>query len=531
MRIEERLARVEDALRPGVSETASTPGSLSNRRQSFETFLHPARVNHHHDSRRYFQHIVSVPHFDYSIRQTVGEAVTARPSILSFHCPYYIQFETWDDTRVFFDDELEAEEKLLEITKTRCSQGLDMTPRTVFQLQQNFVMNFLQWLPLLEVRAFAEHIELAQNDHFSDQSHSDCLVMFALAVGSLDRNRHAPNNLSLEEEVHPGLHYFHAGREILKTLAHMSRRNITTLQSRILQACYYLLILRPLLAWDVISEVARDCMHILSSGTVDRMEPLERGNFHRIFWICSVILHELEAVLKMHPIGLRQFHEIVPLPLTDHEDEGYYFFFAQASLRKLLTETLDVVGYRVGQVIYAPVVAAELCKQVDEWYAHLPAHVRFPVSTSPVFDLRKAMLRIQYLALHAVIFWPSVLQVLESGATNPSQPQTSPENLTIAQAEAKTCLENIQLVCLTTEELLMQSHLGLQFVIWASYANMCMALAMYRAPALAFIPETRNDVPIRKCFQSLHAWKDQKLVRRALKRSREHMVRLGILVD
>lgn len=98
-------------------------------------------------------------------------------------------------------------------------------------------------------------------------------------------------------------------------------------------------------------------MHIFSSGTLDQIEPPERENFHRIFWICSVILHELEAILKMHPIGLRQFHEVVPLPITDHEDEGYYFFFAQASLRKLLTETLDVVGYRVGQVIYAPVVA------------------------------------------------------------------------------------------------------------------------------------------------------------------------------
>jgi hypothetical protein len=466
-RIEERLARVEDVLRPGVSETASTPGStsISNRRQSFETSLRPARVTQRHESRWYFQHIVSVPHFDYSIRQTAGEAVTARPSIVSFHCPYYIRFETWDDTRVFFDEELEAEEKLYEIMETRCGQGMDMTARTVFQLQQNFVMNFLQWLPLLEVRAFAEHVEQAQNDHFSEQSLSGCLVMFALAVGSLDRNTHTPGNLSLEEEeVCPGLHYLHAGRQILDFLSRRSRRNVTILQSRILQACYYQLILRPLLAWDVISEVARDCMHILSSGTVDRMEPKERGNFHRVFWICSVILHELEAVLKIHPIGLRQFHEVVPLPLTDYDDEGYYFFFAQASLRKLLTETLDVVGYRVGQVIYAPVVAAELCKQVDEWYAHLPPHVRFPLNTSPVFDIRKAMLRNQYLALHAVIFWPSVLQVLESGA-NTQTPST--ENLSVAQEEAKTCLENIQLVCLTTEELVMQSHLGLQFAIWA----------------------------------------------------------------
>lgn len=116
-----------------------------------------------------------------------------------------------------------------------------------------------------------------------------------------------------------------------------------------------------------------------SSGTLKRMDTNERENFHRVFWINSVLLHELEAVLKLHPIGLRQFHEVVPLPLTDGEDEGYYYFFAQASLRKLLTETLDVVGYRVGQVIYAPLVAQELCKQVDDWCMPFP-QVRYTQS-------------------------------------------------------------------------------------------------------------------------------------------------------
>jgi hypothetical protein len=112
------------------------------------------------------------------------------------------------------------------------------------------------------------------------------------------------------------------------------------------------------------------------------MEARERENFHRVFWICSILLHELEALLKLHPIGLRQFHEVVPLPLTDSEDEGYYYFFAQASLRKILTETLDVVGYRVGQVIYAPLVAAELCKQIDDWCMLSTNSTREPVINS-----------------------------------------------------------------------------------------------------------------------------------------------------
>jgi hypothetical protein len=48
----------------------------------------------------------------------------------------------------------------------------------------------------------------------------------------------------------------------------------------------------------------------------------------------------------MSPIGLRQFHDFVPLPLSDNEDVSFYYFFAQASLRKLLMEALDIVGYK-----------------------------------------------------------------------------------------------------------------------------------------------------------------------------------------
>jgi hypothetical protein len=89
------------------------------------------------------------------------------------------------------------------------------------------------------------------------------------------------------------------------------------------------------------------------------------------------------------------------------------------------------------------------------------------VNASPVFDLRKAFLRIQYLALHAVIYWPSVLQVLENGANRANDQTQTQITLSVAQAEAKTCIEYVQLVCLIADELLMQSHLGLQFTIWA----------------------------------------------------------------
>jgi hypothetical protein len=48
----------------------------------------------------------------------------------------------------------------------------------------------------------------------------------------------------------------------------------------------------------------------------------------------------------MSPIGLKQFHDFVPLPLSENEDVSFYYFLAQASIRKLLMEALVVVGYK-----------------------------------------------------------------------------------------------------------------------------------------------------------------------------------------
>lgn len=47
----------------------------------------------------------------------------------------------------------------------------------------------------------------------------------------------------------------------------------------------------------------------------------------------------------MCTIGHRLYHEIVPLPRFENEDTGFYYFLAQISLRKLVCDTLDVVGY------------------------------------------------------------------------------------------------------------------------------------------------------------------------------------------
>jgi hypothetical protein len=48
----------------------------------------------------------------------------------------------------------------------------------------------------------------------------------------------------------------------------------------------------------------------------------------------------------MPQTGMKQFHDLVSLPTSEDEDLSFYYFLAQASLRKLLMETLEIVGYK-----------------------------------------------------------------------------------------------------------------------------------------------------------------------------------------
>jgi hypothetical protein len=300
----------------------------------------------------------------FAYRQTATEAYTARPSLLHFRAPPYICVESWDYTALFYDDELMAGDQLCDRMDTLLLQPIDLSRHTVRRLQQSFVENFLRWTPIFDQQTCIQAVEQAMADGFSKSDASTCLVFFLLALGAVSEER----NENLEEQT-PGLDYFSRGSPILEKLS-LRTGSLQTLQCRILQASYFRFAMYPLQAWNSITQAGRDCMHILSSRMMHRMLPAEQEAMNRAFWSTSTMLHELEATMKMHPIGLRQFHETVPLPRAEEEESSSYYFLAQISLRKFLTQSLEVVGYHSGRVIYAPVVTKELRQQIREWYVN-----------------------------------------------------------------------------------------------------------------------------------------------------------------
>jgi hypothetical protein len=103
-------------------------------------------------------------------------------------------------------------------------------------------------------------------------------------------------------------------------------------------------------------------------------------------------------------------------------DKVQSYFLAEIAMRRMLHRCTTAIRLRSdGKLVYAPVIAAELEYQLDEWYNYLPRLVRFeregvvrPVDGSTDSAL-EGFLRTQYYACKASIYWPAVYQAIEFG--------------------------------------------------------------------------------------------------------------------
>ncbi|CAK7201017.1 hypothetical protein SEUCBS139899_003718 [Sporothrix eucalyptigena] len=473
------------------------------------------------------------------LRQSQGELSCPRPNLLTFCCTSSLRSPSWDDTEAFYDDELKNSELLSKATEMALlrgddlsqESGLDLSKQTTRYLQHGFVESFLRWYPIWDVPESLHFVEKARDCGFDASEPATCVAMLLFSIGAIAQ---AGVEVTPTSEL-PGIDYFARGVSILEQRRPTVTKGFLTLQCRFLQAIYCQLCFMPLQAWNSVSTVSRDLMHALSSSLPARLDPADRASLHRLFWACSTVHHELEAVLIMHPTGIRAYHDYVPLPLSETDDACFYYFLAQISLRQLLFETLDVVGFKRGQVNRAPIVTAEIRKSIRDWYCHLPPTLRFPLEKAPLFDTRKAYLRAQYLSLFVLLGWPSVLVLFEmspaelqgEGRTAPSQSE-----LERLKSDAKDCLGKCALLLESSDEVLSQRTLGTQLVMWSCYASLIELILTYNNPIFAFAaPATTDDHAIRCGYEILSTWKHLPIVNRGLARAKYLMASVGIHVE
>lgn len=99
-------------------------------------------------------------------------------------------------------------------------------------------------------------------------------------------------------------------------------------------------------------------------------------------------------------------------------DQAQSFFLAEIGMRRLLHRCNSAVTYSTdNRPSYAPGIALELERQVDEWYDYLPVNIRFPKETSQLGTMYSLsnFLNVQYYCCKLSIYWPAVYQAIQDG--------------------------------------------------------------------------------------------------------------------
>ncbi|KAL6232692.1 hypothetical protein BDW75DRAFT_247036 [Aspergillus navahoensis] len=105
-------------------------------------------------------------------------------------------------------------------------------------------------------------------------------------------------------------------------------------------------------------------------------------------------------------------------------DQAQSFFLAEIAMRRMLHRCNSAVKHSPdGRLSYAPSIALELERQLDEWYEYLPASIRFAKDPGPLPADRSGslsnFLNVQYYCCKLSIYWPAVFQVIQDGGASP----------------------------------------------------------------------------------------------------------------
>lgn len=262
-------------------------------------------TNHAHGSPLWTdtasQHSVSTPHGSHTDRvvsrlleqysqKAPGDTLVSRPNhprmpnMIAFRRPSLFRNRTegWDDTKVFYSEQLSAGKDLHRDARASQDQADRVSRQTVQRLQHSFVDNFLNWFPICNLSDCADHVEQAVKSGF-DSSPSTCFTMFMLAVGAV-----CEYHAERDGPMRPGIAYFGRGRFILETFVFEAKDELVALQCKILQTVYYSLQSYFLLASETITQASRACINLLLSNLPSLQEAKQKNLLERVFWTCSV---------------------------------------------------------------------------------------------------------------------------------------------------------------------------------------------------------------------------------------------------
>ncbi|KAK9482020.1 hypothetical protein V1527DRAFT_501293 [Lipomyces starkeyi] len=287
--------------------------------------------------------------------------------------------------------------------------------------------------------AFSERIHtwyLILHTGFSDQffqsitgsfhnSTDSCLVLLLAAVGSLAES----DSVMAALEARPDAPYIESALAMLPTV--LVECSLRSLQCLVLFSVYYCCLVKRCQAHDYALMASFKAQNILKCQLyVDNAEKLEL--VRRPFWATLLIESELSVQFDLAESGIWKLDSHIPLA-DSHEtwniattaspvlptspesvnsagtssDEMRSYFLAEIAMRRMLHRcTISISTISNGHFIYAPIIAAELELQLEQWHA--------PDSDNRIESATAGFLQAQYYSCKASTYWPAVYQAIES---------------------------------------------------------------------------------------------------------------------
>ncbi|PKX89042.1 uncharacterized protein P174DRAFT_464760 [Aspergillus novofumigatus IBT 16806] len=343
------------------------------------------------------------------------------------------------------------------------------------------------WYPILQTDYTEDFIEASRSCF--DTSITSCVCLLVLSIGcAVGRESVAGTRQVGSESVYLG-----PATDMLPCV--FADTSPASAQCLLLFAIYHLCYARPCQAHDFVAMASYKLQNYILNELDTEDDTTKKALLGSCFWSALLIESEITVQLNLVNSGIWSMAPFVspptiqttwtwdPNPLSDSSLPGsdLSYFVAEIAMRKMLQRcTWAIRTPADGGNIYAPIVAAELERQLDEWLQLLPSHLSFG-RASPTFGSRPqgnagdiahsaqvAFLRAQYFAFKASIYWPAVYEALTTGEPNGELVRHShyfftsyAEFVPCAAAAIAVCRPNLWTLCTSVFTISMAALVGL----------------------------------------------------------------------
>ncbi|EED15727.1 conserved hypothetical protein [Talaromyces stipitatus ATCC 10500] len=269
------------------------------------------------------------------------------------------------------------------------------------------------WYPILDADYMDEFLQAISTP--LQPSVDSCLALLVLAIGTLARQE----SIAHAQKKLPEIIYIQAAEDMLPCLlADSSTRSI---QCLLLLSVYYLCHAQPCRAHDLVAIASHKIQDSLINEITVQLNLVDSGIWSMDSVTTVPVSYETwiwhPSLPPVRATG-DETESIIHEQALRHHDLSY--FMAEIAMRKMLQRcTSSFQRLSQAKFSYAPVIAAELERQLQEWYDLLPDELSLrrdnSVPIPPSGSAQAEFLHTQCYAFKVSIYWPAVYQAMVAG--------------------------------------------------------------------------------------------------------------------